>query len=337
MCRPASAGLPTVPRALKLLPRPCTIQSFQDESHEAEAKLALPSHRVMDIIKEVFLEVDREVSADASTGRSGSTCSMLVHVDDRLFIANVGDSRATVVDSLGRTLLLSDEHSYGAPDGKERERLDDLCNPSAGGDGAGSRRISPSSGWRIKVIDDERITMVHGITHVEYDGLPGQDFELERLAPTRAFGHTALKGAGLLIAEPTITVLELRPCEEYTVLLASDGIWDMCSRPEEVWRPVADCDDEVKAQAVVDWATQRWQQFWTYEFNGQAYGQQRIPSPDDCSAIVLTLRANEERSATLLDQLEAEVGSAGETDDMSSSFSEGLATGARLLQEVPLI
>lgn len=152
--------------------------------------------------------------AKRSSDMSGSTaCTMVVFGPDeqmrlRLFMANLGDSRAVLGKLGGKAVRLTEDHK---PNLKEEKRRVD----AAGGSVAEVAGI-----WRVILPAERR--------------LPGTTVGL---AVSRAFGDKefkSYKGADIVGAEPEVTVHEVDWDADEFVILASDGIWDVLSDREAV-------------------------------------------------------------------------------------------------------
>lgn len=76
--------------------------------------------------RDAFLKVDRETCENvAENGFLGSTLITVEVVrGEKLIVAHVGDSRAMVVDALGRAATLTNDHSPNRPD--ERNRIEKM-------------------------------------------------------------------------------------------------------------------------------------------------------------------------------------------------------------------
>jgi len=141
--------------------------------------------------------------------RAGTTaCTMLVYGPDeesrlRLYMANVGDSRAVVGRVGGGAIRLTQDHKPNLPD--ERKRIE-----AAGG---GVAEIG--SVWRC-MLPRNRISPIVG------------------LAVSRAIGDKDFKNPDIVSAEPEITIHDVDWDDDEFVILASDGIWDVISDKEAV-------------------------------------------------------------------------------------------------------
>ena len=134
---------------------------------------------------------------------SGSTCVSLVTFGQNLFIANLGDSRAIIINEdpvnklCGKAMPLTRDHKPDDP----REARTIL---EAGG------RIDSYRNNRGKKLGPERVWL-------QNESVPG-------LAMSRSFGDQVAHKVGVH-AVPEISELRLVPSDKILVL-ASDGVWD---------------------------------------------------------------------------------------------------------------
>ena len=157
-------------------------------------------------LHESWLAVEAAASAAASAvGRPppspcGATATLALVWRDWLFVACAGDARAVLVTAAGNALRMSTDHV--AADASERAR----CVAAVGQAAAGLRCLPRPGGWRL--------------------GPPG-------LAVTRALGDVDALASGLTPA-PTIIARRLAggASRDAALVLASDGLWDVCSDSE---------------------------------------------------------------------------------------------------------
>ncbi|CAE7526542.1 unnamed protein product [Symbiodinium microadriaticum] len=62
-------------------------------------------------------------------------------------------------------------------------------------------------------------------------------------------GHSQVFMADLIIPDPECISVELQPCDEF-LILASDGLWDVVSKPEAVRRVRASFDEGKPPETV---------------------------------------------------------------------------------------
>ena len=151
-----------------------------------------------------FEQANHEVYTMGTDVRfSGSTCVSLMTYGRHLYIANVGDSRATIIRQVGKdpkdykTSPLTRDHK---PDDPEEYKV----IQKAGGrvdsyrDNAGNK-VGPERVW------------------LKTEDIPG-------LAMSRSFGDKVACMVGVN-AVPEISELRLTP-DDKVIILASDGVWE---------------------------------------------------------------------------------------------------------------
>ena len=149
---------------------------------------------------------------------SGSTATSVLVDQNRIVVANVGDSRAVLSRTSGHVDLSVEHRVYGSGDVVARE----------------AKRVEASGGW----VDDGRVCGI--------------------LAVSRAFGDAAFKGEGLnkmledgvrdgyftaesvrdvsfvgdpVISLPDVLEMSVSPEDEF-VIVATDGLWDVVTSKE---------------------------------------------------------------------------------------------------------
>lgn len=170
---------------------------------------------------------------------SGSTCVSVLIVGTKVFCANVGDSRAVLVRTVGPTdtltaIPLNRDHKADEPD--EEARI--LRN-----------------GGRVQPYRD-----IHGnplgplrVWHLKED-IPG-------LAMTRSFGDLAAAQVGV-IASPEILEMNLVEGDHF-IILASDGVWEFISNEEAaniIMPHYRNNSAEKAAEAIIKESIKRWQE-----------------------------------------------------------------------------
>lgn len=198
------------------------------------------------------LEKDEGVDCEIS----GSTAVFVLLVDDRLFCANVGDSRAVLArmprakgeerktmvqpESLTSTMIqeraseavpvvLTYDHRPTRPDEKAR-----LVNAGA--------RVEV---WAAVDVGEERVWL--------------PDSRMPGLAVSRTFGDKIVKDYGVF-ARPEITEILLSE-EDSFLIVASDGLWEYISNEDAVQFVAERKDTETAqhvAEALVKEATEQW-------------------------------------------------------------------------------
>jgi len=142
--------------------------------------------------------------AKRTNDNSGSTaCTMTVYGPDenmrlRLFLANIGDSRAVLGRVDGKAIRLTEDHKPQLP--------------------AEKKRIEAQGG---------SVTDVKGVMRCLLPLKKRQDTGIVGLAVSRAFGDKEFKSPDLVSAEPDVTIHEVDWDGDEFVIIASDGIWDV--------------------------------------------------------------------------------------------------------------
>lgn len=142
--------------------------------------------QIKKIIEEVFIQVDETIDKDT---RSGATCTVAFRNGNKLYVANVGDSRAIIFDSEGKVLLETPDH-----DGNNKS-------------------------------EQNRVKAAGGFVH--YGRLEGHiavtrsfgDFEYKHSGKK----HDEYDPRGKMSIIPDVHVCEI---DSGTLLLATDGLWD---------------------------------------------------------------------------------------------------------------
>lgn len=138
--------------------------------------------------------------------KSGTTCVGAYIRGSKMYVANVGDSRAVMANDSGNGVLkakdLSKDHKPDDP--IERKRIEEW---------GGYVMDPPEEGLSARVYLDPEFTMIG-------------------LAMARSIGDYAVKEVGV-IAEPDVEEYDLNPSDRF-MILASDGVWEFISSQEAV-------------------------------------------------------------------------------------------------------
>lgn len=164
-------------------------------------KSDLSTKSVIDTINRVYKEIDLDIMKKKFKGDPGSTAIVALIVRDKCFLINVGDSRGLLISN-GKILYRTKDHK---PNLKEEK---------------------------------ERVLKYGG--KVTYDDVPRVSYPLsnKELAMSRAFGDidykinkngTYLYDKAPVIVIPSIKIKRLEPNVKYTLVLGSDGVWDVMS------------------------------------------------------------------------------------------------------------
>lgn len=164
---------------------------------------------------------------------SGTTAVMTYLDTEKIYCANVGDSRAV----LGRTengklaaVELSLDHKPDLPNEKKRiEKYGGRVQPCIGPMG---EHIGPARVW------------------LQHQEMPG-------LAMSRSFGDDVATSIGVT-SEPEIIIKDRTPNDKF-MILGSDGIWEFISNEEAVALVEKQNGAAAAARALAKEATERWQ------------------------------------------------------------------------------
>ena len=164
--------------------------------------------KIMSILKDTFLEIDRNISLDPRIDSyfSGSTCVSIVYTPSKLICANLGDSRCIIGKYDGKNWFsknISNDHKPNIP--LEEERI-------------------IKSGGRVESYKDEEGNYL-GPKRVWL-----KDEDVPGLAMSRSFGDRVAHSVGV-ISEPDISEYSFLH-EDKFIILASDGIWEFISNEE---------------------------------------------------------------------------------------------------------
>jgi len=220
-------------------------------------------HTAPDVaLKATFLATDMELArSNVESYYSGTTAVVCYRVDDTIYTANAGDSRAIVAvkEGTGRTCVpLSIDHNPDAPG--ERERI-----VKAGG----FVSDPPEEGLSARVWLDRKCTQVG-------------------LAMGRSIGDNAVKRIGV-IAEPEVRTHEVSDRDDF-LIMATDGVWEFIPNEEaiELVGQFFDSGAENAAKdackSLIDLAVKRWRDI---------EGDYR----DDITAIVMKLATQDPNAA----------------------------------------
>lgn len=176
--------------------------------------------QLADVLRDTFLIADSYLLAHAHEEGfvDGTTAIVTLLVDNDLYIASVGDSRAIVcsrvVDSIIADMIADDASiCIGAPT-----------------DG-GSLKIGQNVFAGIPLNREHRPTDMDERARIEYNGgFVRRKRVVGRLAMSRSLGDIKYKPAGV-IAEPTVVHYALTPADG-AIVLACDGLWDVFETKE---------------------------------------------------------------------------------------------------------
>jgi len=188
-------------------------------------------------MKETFVEVDeamKDRGDEIEPVYSGTTAVMVLMHEKHLYIANVGDSRATVGRRTAGTLEAKDlsvDQNPNAP--VERKRIEDA---------GGYVSEPPEEGLSARVWLDPAMTQIG-------------------LAMSRSLGDHAVKHIGV-IARPEVLEHDLIDEDEF-MIIASDGVWEFITSDEAV-QIIGEYITELGAsracEILINIAAARWQE-----------------------------------------------------------------------------
>ena len=139
---------------------------------------------------------------------SGSTCVTVLIVGNKIFCANVGDSRAVLAREQDGKLIgfaMNRDHKASEPD-EEHRILTNGGRVEAFKDSVG-RYVGPQRVWHLN------------------ENIPG-------LAMSRSFGDHCAAQVGV-IADPEVSEMNLSEKDKF-IVIASDGVWEFLSNDEVV-------------------------------------------------------------------------------------------------------
>ena len=162
------------------------------------------------LIENIFLDADVQITKEKFDYRtSGTTCVIIIQLNQKIICANAGDSRAIIVYNNGKDLLKESKIFPLSHDFKP-----DLTNER--------KRIYEYGGIVRRAFDD-----------IDEDGpyrvyMRGEDFP--GLAMSRSIGDIESKKIGVI---PNPQFIEYNISEETKyIILGSDGIWEFMSNEE---------------------------------------------------------------------------------------------------------
>lgn len=218
------------------------LKKYTEELQKNQKDEALNTDEICIAFNNAFLNCNDELFSGIMDIRfSGSTCVTVLTLGQKLFCANVGDSRGIVVkkksgDVAGKLVaqaISRDQKPCQADEAariiKYGGRIDSFRDPD-------KNPIGPLRVW------------------LKNDDIPG-------LAMTRSFGDEVASRVGVT-AEPEILELDLCP-EDRFIVLASDGVWEFLSNDDiaKIVLPYYECKNAEKAaEAVVRESYLKWKQ-----------------------------------------------------------------------------
>jgi len=213
--------------------------------HEVQRRLEKHKLFTQDIaqaFRETFLAVDDSLRDEIFIEPlyAGTTACVALLQDNRLVLANAGDSRAVLARTTATTPNSSDQNdSYTAIDltqdqnpdlPEEQRRIEDL---------GGYVSPPPEPGLSARVWLDMACTQIG-------------------LAMARSIGDHAVKDIGV-IAEPVVSFHQVEPNDAF-VIFATDGVWEFVSSQEAVEVVAKHLSEGATraCQALIETAAARW-------------------------------------------------------------------------------
>ena len=151
-----------------------------------------------ELIKQIFIDCERSLDKSGiDTTFSGTTCVMVFQIGTHIICANVGDSRAILVNSKNDIVKLSRDHKPELPE--EKKRIE-------------------SKGGEISQCEDDGIKSGPYRVWKKDEMYPG-------IAMSRSIGDSIATELGV-ISRPEIIEKEINEGEAKFIVLASDGVWE---------------------------------------------------------------------------------------------------------------
>ncbi|GMH59662.1 hypothetical protein TL16_g02876 [Triparma laevis f. inornata] len=175
---------------------------------------------IRELLKTAFLDLDNTFISDPNGPAAGSTCASAIMFGNRLFAANVGDSRVVLCRQGGNVIEMTNDHKPTRPD--EAQRVRDAGGFILHKRVMGELAISRAFG------DKGFKTGVRGML----GGESSSDSEDGKISGTPM--DEEMSSQPLVIAEPEITEILTDPMGDEFILLACDGLFDVFSSSDAV-------------------------------------------------------------------------------------------------------
>ena len=164
------------------------------------------------IIANIFLDADVQITKEKfNCEMSGTTCVIVIQLEEYLICANTGDSRAILIYEDINSKNLSNTKIYP---------LSYDCKPELPNE---KKRIEESGGSVEQIMDEGDIPCGPFRVWIKGEEYPG-------LAMSRSIGDMDAKKVGV-IPNPQIIEYHLNPQSKY-MIICSDGIWEFISNEE---------------------------------------------------------------------------------------------------------
>ncbi|GMH94028.1 hypothetical protein TrST_g4054 [Triparma strigata] len=196
-----------------------TSKTFSEDVFYGKVDGDESSKPIRDILKTAFLDLDETFISDPEGPSAGSTCSAAIMFGNRLFAANVGDSRVVLCREGGNVIEMTNDHKPTRPDEAKRVR-------EAGGFILHKRvmgELAISRAFGDKGFKSGVRGMLGGDSDSSEDGKEGG-------SPMDA----EMSSAPLVIAEPEVTEILTDPRSDEFILIACDGLFDVFSSSDAV-------------------------------------------------------------------------------------------------------
>lgn len=187
------------------------------------------------ILQGVKATVDKLARTDINLDFSGTTCVFGLIVDDKIYCANIGDSRGVVLRHDGSTVsAIPISFDQKPENAKEKERI-----LAAGG------RVEPLPGAPGEDCGPHRVWLA--------------DVDVPGLAMSRSIGDEVSQTVGV-ISVPEIVTHDVHK-DDLLAVWASDGVWEFITN-EEAIQILWDHRKDLKkaAEALVEESTRRWRE-----------------------------------------------------------------------------
>ena len=164
------------------------------------------------IITNIFCDADVQITKEKfNCEMSGTTCVIVIQLEEHLICANTGDSRG---------ILVYDESNSNNLNGAKIYLLSYDCHPELPNE---KKRIEEAGGSVEQIIDEGDIPCGPFRVWIKGEEYPG-------LAMSRSIGDMDAKKVGV-IPDPQFIEYTLNPQSKY-MLICSDGIWEFISNED---------------------------------------------------------------------------------------------------------
>mmetsp|Transcript_25846 Transcript_25846/g.54386 ORF Transcript_25846/g.54386 Transcript_25846/m.54386 type:complete len:417 (+) Transcript_25846:973-2223(+) len=257
------------------------VEIRDDENSAKLSKEEKEDFLIANAFRDVFVQVDRGLlkEEEIEPMYSGTTACVVLMRQNKLFISNVGDSRAVLARRANSSPESNGETTVQINNNKQNLITIPLSidqNPDSPGE---KERILSSGGFVSPPPEPGLSARVWlDASHTQIG-----------LAMARSIGDHAVKGVGV-IAEPVVRTYTLEEEDEF-IIIASDGVWEFISSEEAVQivgrhmiignnensdHGQSDMGASVACQALIRAASNKW-----HEYEGDYR--------DDITAIVIRL------------------------------------------------